>query len=156
MIFRRKKLLQLCDIRDSLPLSLISTDSKQLKFGFHLLSSLLRFNKYRANTGAQRAKLYHRNKSRKESRRTPFLLPSPKSNLHNNFIEDQVMNNLRTRLVNFRVTDQEFEEIKSACDRNGARCISDFVRSRMLGKIEQKTPAETESDGTPVKLEAAV
>lgn len=66
------------------------------------------------------------------------------------------MNNLRTRLVNFRVTDQEFEEIKSACNRNGARCISEFVRSRMLGKIEQKPQIETETEEAPAKLEVAV
>lgn len=43
------------------------------------------------------------------------------------------MNKLRKRLVNFRVTDQEFERIRSASDRQGARCISEFVRSLMLG-----------------------
>jgi hypothetical protein len=43
------------------------------------------------------------------------------------------MNKIRKRLVNFRVTDQEFERIKTASDRQGARCISEFARAVMLG-----------------------
>jgi hypothetical protein len=42
------------------------------------------------------------------------------------------MNKIRKRLVNFRVTDQEFERIKTASDRQGARCISEFARAVML------------------------
>jgi hypothetical protein len=34
--------------------------------------------------------------------------------------------------VNFRVTDNELERIKTASDRQGARCISDFARAVML------------------------
>ncbi|MGA3257763.1 MAG: hypothetical protein ABSE35_02705 [Bryobacteraceae bacterium] len=43
------------------------------------------------------------------------------------------MNKIRRRLVNFRVTDQEFERIKIASDCQGARCISEFARAVMLG-----------------------
>ena len=39
---------------------------------------------------------------------------------------------VRSRLVNFRVTDEEFEKLRSACGRNGARSISEFARSVML------------------------
>lgn len=42
------------------------------------------------------------------------------------------MNTIRRRLVNVRVTDQEFERIKTASDRQGARCISEFARAVML------------------------
>ena len=42
------------------------------------------------------------------------------------------MQKVRTRLVNFRVTDQELEQLKSASDRQGARCLSDFARKVML------------------------
>ena len=42
------------------------------------------------------------------------------------------MNGIRRRLVNVRVTDQEFERIKAASDRQGARCISEFARAVML------------------------
>ena len=42
------------------------------------------------------------------------------------------MQKVRNRLVNFRVTDEEFEKLKSACGRHGARCMSDFARTVML------------------------
>lgn len=44
------------------------------------------------------------------------------------------MSKTRTRLVNFRVTDEEFERLKSASSRQGARCLSDFARCVMLGQ----------------------
>src|ERR1017187_9362681 len=43
------------------------------------------------------------------------------------------MSTARTRLVNFRVTDEEFERLKTASGRQGARCLSDFARGVMLG-----------------------
>lgn len=42
------------------------------------------------------------------------------------------MQKVRARLVNFRVTDDEFEQLKTACDRQGARCLSAFARQVML------------------------
>jgi hypothetical protein len=42
------------------------------------------------------------------------------------------MEKVRGRLVNFRVTDDEFEQLKLACDRQGARCLSAFARKMML------------------------
>ena len=41
----------------------------------------------------------------------------------------------RTRLVTFRLTDDELERLKIACDRQGARCLSDFARSTMLNSL---------------------
>lgn len=61
------------------------------------------------------------------------------------------MNKLRRRLINFRVTDQEFEKIKAASDRQGARCISEFARSLMLGNLPTDCSAET-SDAYQTKL----
>jgi hypothetical protein len=52
------------------------------------------------------------------------------------------MNKLRKRLVNFRVTEQEFERIKIASDRQGARCISEFARSLMLGDLGSDSPSD--------------
>jgi hypothetical protein len=43
------------------------------------------------------------------------------------------MRKIRTRLVNFRVTDEELEHLKIAANRQGARCLSDFARSIMFG-----------------------
>jgi len=42
------------------------------------------------------------------------------------------MQKVRSHLVNFRVTEEELAQLKSACDRQGARCLSHFVRSVML------------------------
>jgi hypothetical protein len=42
------------------------------------------------------------------------------------------MSKPRTRLVNFRVTDEEFERLKAASDRQSARSLSDFARCVML------------------------
>jgi hypothetical protein len=39
---------------------------------------------------------------------------------------------VRSRLVNFRVTDDEFEKLKIACDRQGAPCMSAFARQLIL------------------------
>ena len=49
------------------------------------------------------------------------------------------MQQVRGRLVNFRVTDDEFEQLKTACDRQGARCLSAFARKVMLN-----APGETD------------
>ena len=53
------------------------------------------------------------------------------------------MRKIRTRLINFRVTDEEFELLKTASDRLGARCLSDFARSSMLN--QSKCPPASES-----------
>jgi hypothetical protein len=44
------------------------------------------------------------------------------------------MSKPRTRLVNFRVTDEEFDRLKTASGRQGARCLSEFARCVMLGQ----------------------
>ncbi len=48
------------------------------------------------------------------------------------------MQNVRRRLVNFRVTDDEFQQLKDASDRHGARCLSAFARKMVLdaGAVE--------------------
>jgi hypothetical protein len=40
--------------------------------------------------------------------------------------------NTRKRLVNFRVTDEEFQRLKTASSLKNARCLSDFARSAIL------------------------
>jgi hypothetical protein len=46
----------------------------------------------------------------------------------------------RNRLVNFRLSEEEFERLKALCPLHGARSISDFARSSVLERLE-KTPA---------------
>jgi hypothetical protein len=43
--------------------------------------------------------------------------------------------NPRNRLVNFRLSEDEFEKLKTACAQFGARSISDFARSSVLDRI---------------------
>jgi uncharacterized protein (DUF1778 family) len=39
---------------------------------------------------------------------------------------------IRSRVINFRVTVEEFEILKNASARQGASCISDFARNAIL------------------------
>ena len=56
----------------------------------------------------------------------------------------------RKRIVNFRVTDEEFQRLKTASSLKKARCLSDFARSAILeiaGACEPGSdPAETLAD----------
>jgi hypothetical protein len=40
---------------------------------------------------------------------------------------------IRSRLINFRVTDEELEQLKAAATLQGSRCLSEFARLVMLG-----------------------
>jgi hypothetical protein len=48
--------------------------------------------------------------------------------------------NPRNRLVNFRLSEAEFENLRTACQALGARSISDFARSAVLEKMSQHVP----------------
>lgn len=39
----------------------------------------------------------------------------------------------RNRLVNFRLTEQEYLELKEACSAQGGRCLSEFARTAAFG-----------------------
>jgi hypothetical protein len=43
----------------------------------------------------------------------------------------------RNRLVNFRLSEEEFQSMKNACERSGARSLSDFARGAVLAAMEQ-------------------
>lgn len=45
----------------------------------------------------------------------------------------------RNRLVNFRLTQEELDDLKMACLVKGARNISDFARAAVLESIEAQT-----------------
>ncbi len=47
--------------------------------------------------------------------------------------------NPRNRLVNFRLSESEFENLRTACQTLGARSISDFARSAVLERMSQCT-----------------
>jgi hypothetical protein len=47
----------------------------------------------------------------------------------------------RNRLVNFRLSDEELENLRLACAAQGARSLSDFARAAVLRAVET-SPAE--------------
>ena len=55
------------------------------------------------------------------------------------------MNNVRHRLINFRVTDEEFERLKVAASLQGSRCLSEFARFVMLGTADAQTSPASQS-----------
>jgi hypothetical protein len=54
------------------------------------------------------------------------------------------MQKIRNRLVNFRVTNEEFEQLKTAAAVQGARCLSEFARLVMLGTATGAYPPTTQ------------
>lgn len=42
----------------------------------------------------------------------------------------------RNRLVNFRLTEEEFEQLRQACGDQGARSLSDFARSAVMRQVD--------------------
>lgn len=45
--------------------------------------------------------------------------------------------NPRNRLVNFRLSEVEFEKLKAACARQGARSLSEFARTSVLRSLDE-------------------
>lgn len=45
-------------------------------------------------------------------------------------------NKLRNRLVVFRLSQEEYSSLKQACDRAGARNLSEFTRSEVLEYLQ--------------------
>lgn len=44
----------------------------------------------------------------------------------------------RSRIVIFRVTDDEYERLRSACLTRGARNVSDFARNALFDSVTQE------------------
>jgi hypothetical protein len=63
--------------------------------------------------------------------------------------------NPRNRLVNFRLTAEEFDSLKSASIERGARSVSDFARSAVLGAVRAEAQPP-ELNGVIVRLEDVV
>ncbi len=49
----------------------------------------------------------------------------------------------RTRLVNFRVNEEEYATLLAACSQNGARSVSDFARLAVMRQagVDEKNAA---------------
>jgi len=53
---------------------------------------------------------------------------------------------VRSKLINFRVTDEELEQLKAAATIQGSRCLSEFARFVMLGTATgAQSPGGSES-----------
>lgn len=50
----------------------------------------------------------------------------------------------RTRMVYFRVSDEEFQQFADLRDRHGARSMSDLVRVAMKKMVEHRDEFETD------------
>jgi len=61
--------------------------------------------------------------------------------------------NPRNRLVNFRLSDEEFERLKVACSQFGARSISDFARGSVLERIVDGPEREARPQERIVELD---
>jgi hypothetical protein len=57
----------------------------------------------------------------------------------------------RNRLVNFRLSEEEFDKLKALCPLHGARSISDFARSSVLERLEETPAQATAQAETPVR-----
>lgn len=45
----------------------------------------------------------------------------------------------RTRLINFRVSEDEYDQLRQASEKSGARSLSDFARSAILHSFDGDT-----------------
>jgi hypothetical protein len=54
----------------------------------------------------------------------------------------------RSRLVNFRLTEEEYDRLTAVCARKGSPSISDFARASILRTVEaevgQERPVDTQ------------
>ncbi|MCP5117227.1 MAG: hypothetical protein GY953_40905 [bacterium] len=64
--------------------------------------------------------------------------------------------NPRNRLVNFRLSEVEFEKLKASCARQGARSISDFARTSVLGNLDEPIEGHSQSNGRLSNLDQKV
>jgi hypothetical protein len=54
----------------------------------------------------------------------------------------------RNRVVLFRLTQEEFDEVQQACTIGGARSVSEYARARILGLSETTSLARLEEQIT--------
>ena len=62
----------------------------------------------------------------------------------------------RNRLVNFRLSEYEFEKLKTSCALHGARSISDFARSSVLERMDQPAGMQPVTNGRVFHLDHKV
>lgn len=55
----------------------------------------------------------------------------------------------RNRLVNFRLSEEEFEKLRASCSLNGARSLSDFARVAVMRSVAGASSGSECSEGPP-------
>jgi hypothetical protein len=80
-----------------------------------------------------------------------FFDPPLPDGLHS--IRSSAVQKVRSRLINFRVTDEELEQLKTAATVQGSRCLSEFARLVMLRTAASgQFPAAPESPDGKLSL----
>lgn len=58
--------------------------------------------------------------------------------------------NPRNRLVNFRLSEEEFERLRASSALSGARSLSDFARNAVMRSVAQNAPDASNAGPAPV------
>jgi len=64
--------------------------------------------------------------------------------------------NPRNRLVNFRLSEVEYEALQAACHTQGARSISEFARTAVLRSLEEPSSSDAPGDARVEALDRKV
>ena len=59
----------------------------------------------------------------------------------------------RNRMVIFRVTEDEYKDLKSVSEVRGARNLSDFARKELLESIRRDAPPAAEVSGRLTRID---
>lgn len=62
----------------------------------------------------------------------------------------------RNRVVLFRLTQEEYDELQAACNADSARSISDFARTRILGQSGASPDSLAQMDAKLSEIKTAV
>jgi hypothetical protein len=58
----------------------------------------------------------------------------------------------RSRVINFRVTDDEFNRLKTASNLGGARCLSEYARDVLMQSLDSRADHKSGAAGGQDKL----
>lgn len=61
----------------------------------------------------------------------------------------------RNRLVNFRLSEEEFEKLRASCSLYGARSLSDFARAAVMRSVASGHSSEADNPLIPFSGAAA-
>lgn len=61
----------------------------------------------------------------------------------------------RNRLVNFRLSEDEFERLRASCALSGARSLSDFARDSVMRSVTAEAQARPQPPAASAPSEAA-